>query len=72
MFLKACFTEDKGTSISSCMGRLLQEIFNGGPAIVLAIKEEHIVMMMNLLFGGRPGSDPAIMSALMELIIVCE
>ena len=70
IFLKACSTKKTGTKICRCMGRLLQSIFNGGPTITLSVKEEHIVIMMNLLFGSRHGCDPAMMSALMELINV--
>lgn len=49
LFLKA------SSCIGSPVGTLLKEIFSGGPAIALKIKEEHIVRMMHLVFAQDEG-----------------
>jgi len=70
VFLKAC-EEGKG-KLDSSIGNLLLETFKGGPSVTLAVKEEHIKILMKLLLQNGTPSSPAILSALKELLVVIQ
>ena len=61
------------------VGLLLREIFSGGPAISLKIKEEQIIHMMHLVFAKEKNETTrlgiegkaAMIAALQELVKVC-
>ena len=68
VFLKACVKGSGQLDLS--IGLLLQETFKGGPSVTLSVKEDHIVTMMNLLLKKGSSSDPAILCALTEILMV--
>ncbi len=56
------------------VGILLKEIFSGGPAISLKIKEEQVIQLMHLVFAKETGigfdGKAAMICALQELVKV--
>ena len=69
VFLKASNSE-----LGPYIGDLLREVFSGGPSITLAVKEEHIYSIMNLVFLNRgekcTSVNMSIINALFELLLV--
>lgn len=67
LFLDACLESQEKIDLA-IMGKLLEEIFSGGPSVTLQVKEKHIVKMMKLFFSEEPS--PSILQALMKLLVV--
>ena len=60
------------SDIGHYIGILLREMYSGGPSITLAVEEEKISRMMNLIFlkGRETSNSSALTDALLELLLV--
>ena len=69
VFLKASTSK-----LGPFIGDLLYEVFSGGPSVTLAVKEDHIYTIMNLVFVNRGEKcsklNMSIINALLELLLV--